>query len=98
MGQNPSMREEDLRKILLVKAVEEADREGTLLPPADRAAAGREAMRSGPDAAPDRLLAARAHALTGRIVARHPFVANLLAMLDATPAITIGLVLAALAL
>jgi hypothetical protein len=55
-------------------------------------------MRSGPGAAPERLLAARAQVLTDRIVARHPFVANLLAMLEATPAITIGLVVAALAL
>ena len=39
------MREDALRSILLVKAVEEADREGTLLPAADRAAATRDAVR-----------------------------------------------------
>ena len=92
------MREIDLRKILLVKAVEEADRDGTLLPPADRAAAGREATRSAPGAAPEALLAARAAILTQRIAARHPFVDNLLAMLGATPALTLGLAIAGLAL
>lgn len=44
------MREDDLRKILIVKAVEESDRDGTLVPLADRAAAGREAMRNAPAA------------------------------------------------
>ncbi len=88
------MREEDLRKILLVKAVEEADRDGTLLPAADRAAAGREALRAAPDANPDRLLAARAAALADRIVARHPFVANVMALLGPMPVLTIGVVLA----
>lgn len=92
------MREEDLRKILLVKAVEEADRDGTLLPAADRAAAGREAMRAAPDADPDRLLAARAGALAERIVARHPFVANVMALLGPMPTLTIGVVLAGFAL
>jgi len=92
------MREEDLRKILLVKSVEETDRDGTLLPAADRAAAGREAMRAAADANPDRLLAARAGALAERIVARHPFVANVLALLGPMPTITIGLALAGLAL
>jgi hypothetical protein len=78
---NPGMREEDLRKILLVKAVEEADADGTLVPPADRAAAGREAMREAGANDPDRLLALRANHLLARITARHPFVARVLALL-----------------
>jgi hypothetical protein len=56
---------------LLVKAVEEADRDGTLLPPADRAAAGREAMRSGRQVRADAARRARASP-DGRITARHP--------------------------
>jgi hypothetical protein len=41
------MREEALRSVLLVKSIEEADRAGTLIPTADRAAATREASRGG---------------------------------------------------
>jgi hypothetical protein len=93
------MREEELRKILLVKAVEQADREGTLLPPADRAAAGREAARAaGAGAAPAKLLSARAAALLDRIVARHPFVGRVVDVLGPTPAITVALVIAGLAI
>ncbi len=90
------MREHDLRNILLVKAVEETDRDGTLLPPADRAAAGREAMRGG---ARDEelLLLARAQALMARIVARHPFVSQVMAMLGPSTALTATLILAGLA-
>jgi hypothetical protein len=73
------MREADLRKVLLVKAVEEADAEGTLLPAADRVAAAREAMRAG--SGEDTLMAARAGALFERIAARHPFVRELLELL-----------------
>ena len=93
------MREEDLRKILLVKAVEEADRDGTILPVADRATAGREAARgAGPNAAPQALLAARATTLLERLVARHPFVGRLVALLGPSPATTAALVLAGLAI
>lgn len=104
------MREHDLRNILLVKAVEESDRDGTLLPPADRATAGREAMRETASAAPsgpgdaaaltarsEQLLLARAMALMARITARHPFVAQVMAMLGPSPALTAVLVLAGLA-
>jgi hypothetical protein len=78
------MREQALRSVLLVKAIEEADRTGTLIPAADRAAATREASRSAGavpagDAAAlsgsaQRMLAARAQLLRQRIAARHPFV------------------------
>jgi hypothetical protein len=67
------MRAEDLRTVLLVKAVEENDRAGTLLTTAERMAAARTARRENPHAsAPDVLLAARAQRLLPRIVERHP--------------------------
>ena len=104
--QNQWMREEDLRKILLVKAVEESDRDGSLVPPADRAAAARESMRDAPaNTGPasegsagtlsrrsERLLVARAETLLARIEARHPFVKQVVAMLG--PSGTTSLVLA----
>ncbi|MEO7741850.1 MAG: DUF2868 domain-containing protein [Usitatibacter sp.] len=102
------MREHELRNILLVKTVEETDRDGTLLPPADRAAAGREAVReTGKDEAAEiaagplspraeRLLGARAQALSARITARHPFVTQVMAMLGPSWALTLVLVLAGL--
>ena len=40
------MREDTLRAVLMVKAIEETDRAGTLLPPGDRAQATREAVRT----------------------------------------------------
>jgi len=40
------MREEHLRAVLMVKAIEDVDRAGSILPPGDRAQATREAMRS----------------------------------------------------
>jgi hypothetical protein len=91
------MREQDLRDILLVKAVEETDRDGTLLPPADRAAAGREAMRAGVTGE-EQLLLARARTLITRITDRHPFVAQVMAMLGPSWRLTAGLVLAGLAI
>src|SRR5687767_7296566 len=86
------MREESLRSVLLVKAVEEADRTGALVPPADRATATREASRdlapstttaaegAALPSAAQRMLAARAETLRQRIVARHPFVDTVLAL------------------
>jgi hypothetical protein len=90
------MRERELSTVLLVKAVEEADREGTLLPAADRAAATRDAARTrsetgratGPDGATgplspsaQRLLVARAELLRARLAARVPVVDSLLALM-----------------
>jgi hypothetical protein len=87
------MRESDLRLVLLVKAVEEADREGTLVPRADRLAATREAARDaggGPVAAlggeagavlparAQRLLVRRAQNLYSRLVSRFPIIATVL--------------------
>jgi hypothetical protein len=87
------MRERTLYTVLLVKAVEEADREGTLLPAADRSAATREAARGQSDAPgtpgaqagrlsgrAQRLLAARAEILYARLAARFPFVDSVLAL------------------
>jgi hypothetical protein len=71
------MREDELRSILLVKAIEETDREGAIIPAADRIAAAREAKRAG-EADAQRMLARRAEALLARIVVRHPFVADIL--------------------
>lgn len=92
------MREADLRKILLVKAVEEADRDGTLVPTADRAAAGREAMRGAGAPDPDRLLALRAENLLARIAARHPFVERVLALLGPSWQLEVALAILGLAL
>jgi hypothetical protein len=89
------MRERALRSILLVKAVEEADREGTLLPAADRSAATRAAARgqseatgtAGADAQAgplprraQRLLETRAQLLHARLAARFPVVDSVLAL------------------
>jgi hypothetical protein len=81
------MREDELRSILLVKAIEETDRAGTLLPPADRVAAAREARRAaGEVAAASEVMEGgalsvaaqgmsveRARLLLAKVVARHPF-------------------------
>lgn len=87
------MREEVLRFVLLIKAIEEIDRAGTLLPAGERQAAAREARRNTSDAtaveeagieratlptAAQRMLAARASTLLKQIVARHPFVDTVL--------------------
>jgi hypothetical protein len=72
------MREQDLKRVLLVAAVEDADREGVVLPPADRDNAAREARRqAGATADAARLLSLRAAFLRERIVQRHPFVADI---------------------
>ena len=79
------MREDTLRAVLMVKAIEEVDRAGTIIPPGDRAQATREAVRSlgvGSDetalVADDRLLAqalgSRAERLAGPLVERFPIV------------------------
>jgi hypothetical protein len=86
------MREEALRSVLLVKAIEETDRTSTIIPAADRAAATREASRDAgarsmqvADAQPlpssaQRMLAARARVLRRSLAARHPFVESVLAL------------------
>lgn len=82
------MREKALRSVLLMKAIEEADQAGALVPPADRAAATRASTRAqegaaipaapGPlDAAARNLLTARADHLLAQVVRRYPFVGAL---------------------
>lgn len=85
------MHERALRRLLLVKAIEESDRAGTLLPPADRVAATRAARRAveatpGGDGATTpldaralRLLAVRSETLERQVVMRYPFVETVLA-------------------
>jgi len=79
------MREDTLRAALMVKAVEEIDRAGTVLPSGDRAQATRDAVRAlgaGVDeaalVADDRLLGralgGRAERLVGPLVERFPIV------------------------
>ena len=87
------MQEEVLRFVLLIKAIEEIDRAGTLVPAGERQAAAREARRIAgaatafeaanneraalPQAA-QHMLAARANTLLKHIVARHPFIETVL--------------------
>ena len=83
------MREERLGKVLLVKAVEECDRPGELLPLADREHATRDVLRATegkagelPPGARDervlRLLGERADRLFGPLAARFPVLGDLL--------------------
>lgn len=76
-----------LREILLVRAIEESDRTGALLPAADREHATRDALRearrtpaevSADGSAMAAVLAARAGRLLGPLRDRHPIVAELL--------------------
>lgn len=89
----PRMRAEDLRAVLLVKAVEEADRAGTLLTPADRASAARAARREQRESSdPHTLLAARAHRLLERLASRERAVAHALAVARGSRRIGVALI------
>ncbi len=79
------MREKLLRSVLMVKAIEDVDRAGSILPPGDRARATREAMRtlglSPEDAGAEigdakiaQALGERAERLLGPLVERHHIV------------------------
>jgi hypothetical protein len=80
------MREDTLRCVLLVKAIEDVDRSGSVLPPGDRAQATRDALRAagigageeGSVAASEaplaRALGDRAERLVGPLVERFPIV------------------------
>jgi hypothetical protein len=81
------MKASSLRSILLIKAVEEQDAEGAILPLAEREAATREALRRWPVAESGtarsdreqhgwRVMEARAADLQARLVQRHPVVAR----------------------
>ena len=80
------MREDTLRCVLLVKAVEDVDRSGSVLPPGDRAQATRDALRAAgivtgeegsvasSEARLARALGDRAERLVGPLVERFPIV------------------------
>jgi len=101
------MREDTLRTVLMVKAIEEVDRAGTIIPPRDRAQATREAVRalgSPADeslAGDDRLLARavgdRAERLVGPLVQRFPIVEEALGRTRTPAGLLIVLLLAAFA-
>jgi len=97
------MREDTLRCVLMVKAIEEVDRAGTVIPPGDRAQATREASRalgaSGdpaagevPDAVLARALGDRAQRLIRPVVQRFPIVDEALGR-TRTPAWALGALL-----
>jgi hypothetical protein len=87
------MRERELRCVLLVKAIEESDPQGELIPIADRTRATREVQRASPAENPvavtslgtarlpepaERLLVQRAERLRGQVALRFPVVDRLL--------------------
>ncbi|HET9652042.1 MAG TPA: DUF2868 domain-containing protein [Usitatibacter sp.] len=103
------MRESDLRRVLLVKAIEETDRDGAVIAPADRLAASREAKRAGPTAgeelrlerarlpaAAEGLLVHRARTLLQQVRVRHPFIDEIVSFAPAAW-VSIAVVLAAFA-
>ena len=80
-----------LQSVLLVRAIEESDRTGDLLPLADREEATRNAARSAPEIREslsgttlsrpaERFLAERARLLRERLLARSPILANVLSL------------------
>lgn len=82
------MREQGLRAVLLVRSIEETDRDGVLLPAADRAEATRATLRELPglreavakaDPRPgfERFLEGRARRLLARLEPRHPALGTL---------------------
>jgi len=91
------MREVDLRQVLLVKAIEEHDPDGAVLPPADRAAAGREAARRAPGDE-QAMMVERSRVLRERIGTRYPFVGTVLARLGGTRVLTLAMAIAGLAI
>ena len=102
----PPGRETALREVLLVKAIEEADRAGALIPFGDRERAAREALRSAGigaaeaaqsplPAAVERALADRASRLAQPLLGRHPVLGDLL--LRARPPAWPGVILLAAA-
>jgi hypothetical protein len=102
------MREDTLRAVLMVRAIEEVDRAGTIVPPGDRAQATREAVRAlgaGIDeaalVADDRLLARalgdRSGRLVGPLVERFPIVGEALGRTRTPAGLLVVLLLAAFA-
>jgi hypothetical protein len=88
------MQESALRCVLLIKAIEDVDRSGTLVPAAERLAAARDARRDAGDPGTgaslvppgaelpglaQQMLAERAGILLKKVLVRHPFVDHVLA-------------------
>jgi len=97
------MREQSLRSVLMVKAVEDLDRAGAVIPPGDRSHATRETMRAlgiaaeateagVDDATVARALADRAERLVGPLAERHPIVGEVLGR-TRTPTWILGVLL-----
>ena len=73
-GYNASVREESARRVLLVQAIEEADRDGRVLAPAERIAATTAARERVAD--PARLVEERAARLVQTAAAQTGWVSN----------------------
>ncbi len=97
-----------LQSVLLVRAIEESDRGGDLLPLADREEATRNAARSTPEMREavagnvltrpaERFLAERAIALRERLLARSPILANVLSLASGSSRIARVLLIVAFA-
>jgi hypothetical protein len=95
------MREETLRSVLLVKAIEDVDRAGTIIPVGDREQATRDTLRSlgtaaesvaGDDARVGAALGDRAARLIGPLEERFPIVTEVLGR-TRTPAWALAVVL-----
>jgi hypothetical protein len=98
-----------LQNILLVKAVEDDDADGTVLPFAEREAATRNAVRAHPAAAGAavdkarrertawQIVAARAAELVNRLQQRHPVVTRAVALEDHAGTVSLALVVLAFA-
>jgi hypothetical protein len=95
-----------LQSVLLVRAIEESDRAGDLLPLADREDATRTAARSAPEMREslagttlsrpaERFLAERARLLRERLLARSPILANVLSLASGSSRISRVLLLVA---
>jgi hypothetical protein len=103
------MREETLRCVLMVKAIEQVDRAGTIVPPGDRAQATREVLRTlgtggdqptegVADAVMARALGERAQRLIGPVVQRFPIVDEALGRTRAPAWVLAALLVAAFAI
>ena len=101
------MREDTLRAVLMVKAIEAVDRAGTILPPADRSQATRDAVRAlgtpaeemlaGDDRLLSQALGDRAERLVGPLVQRFPVVDEALGRTRTPAGLLLVLLLAAFA-
>jgi len=102
------MREKTLRSVLMVKAIEDVDRAGTIIPPGDRAQATRDTLRAleiAPgqvdpeidDALAARALGDRAERLVGPLAERYPIVAEVLGRTRSSTAVLVMLLLLAFA-